>query len=166
MLDPHAHRHVLGFQKDAGGGEHLEGIPPRMPGGEQNVRNGVFSAVLSGKADRPYFSVPDLQPRERRLKINAAAEGQKLPAQAVAPHVRLAVVQNFLRRAVRYERAEHFFPEGALHPRIQLAVRKRARAALAELNVGRGIEHAGGVKGGNILLPLFHGLAALRQKDV
>lgn len=116
-----------------------------MPGGEQNVRNGVFSAVLSGKADRPYFSVPDLQPRERRLKINAAAEGQKLPAhrgdhpgQAVAPHVRLAVVQNFLRRAVRYERAEHFFPEGALHPRIQLAVRKRARAALADCTLEDG----------------------------
>ena len=82
-------------------------------------------------------------------KTNLAAQAADLltdvlddAAQEVCTDMRLVQILDLLGGTRRHESVEHLAYEGIADARRQLAVRKRPRAALTELDVGAHIEHS------------------------
>ena len=75
--------------------------------------------------------------------------------------MRVRLIENALGRAVRMQDGQHLAAAGILDAGGQLAVRKRARAALAELHVAVFIQRAAVEKALHAPRTLIHALAAL-----
>ena len=68
---------------------------------------------------------------------NAHAHGFDHAAELIRADVRLCVDENVMRRAETDESAQNMFAARVFRAGVELAVGERARAALAELHVGR-----------------------------
>ena len=80
--------------------------------------------------------------------------------------MRVRLIENALGRAVRVQDGQHLAAAGILDAGGQLAVRKCARAALAELHVAVFIQRAAVEKALHALRALIHALAALQADGV
>ena len=96
-----------------------------------------------------HMAVLEDQIDQTRLEAHLAAQphdffAQRLDHQGepVRADVRLAQIEDFLRRTALVERVQHAVAAGIIDASGQLAVGKRARAALAKLHVGARIERA------------------------
>ena len=111
--------------------------------------------------------------RQPRAKAHLAAEPQNfLPdggdrlRQAIGAHMRVRLIENALGRAVRMQDGQHLAAAGILDAGGQFAVRKRARAALAELHVAVFIQRAASEKALHAPRTLIHALAALQADGI
>ena len=116
------------------------------------------------------MAVLQLQPRQAVAEADVTAKlRQLLPqvyqniAEVVGAHMGLGIAEDALRRAVggqgfQYEAVAHVSGAG-----IQLAVGKRARAALAELDVGLRVQRPGLPEPLHVLCPPLHVPAPFQQ---
>ena len=75
----------------------------------------------------------------------------------------LGIGENILRRTAAHQCLHDKAVAHILRAGVQLAIGKRARAALAELDVALRVQQAGAPETGHVLLALFHGLTPLQQ---
>ena len=144
MLDARADGEGLLLHGHARRIEHLEGIPGAVADGQHQLLRRLDCAA-DLRADE--LSALEAQARELRLEAHLAAQPQDLQpqvlhhrAQVIRADVGLGLIQNLLRRAHAHEGLQHLPAAGILDAGVELAVRERARAALAELHVAGRIE--------------------------
>jgi len=185
MLDAEADRERLRLDEHAVPVQHGEGVARAVPHGEHEVvgRDALAgrehdAAHAHGAAALRGFRRGRRKPLEldvvdARPEADLAAERDDLRThlldhahQAEGSDVRTARVQDLLRRARLDELAQHLAAEVAwiLHLAVELAVGEGARAALAELRVRLGVEHALPPHAEGVLGPLAHDLAALEDE--
>ena len=151
VLDAHADSEALALQGQAGLIYHLKGVPGGMAGGQhQRVAGEAVGAGPGHDGDAGQPSAALAQRPELVPEADIRPQGQQLlpdgfhhAAKDVGADVGLVGPLDVLRRAVGHENAEHVGDAGVVHPGGQLAVGKRPRAPLAELDVGGGGEQPG-----------------------
>ena len=114
------------------------------------------------------IAVCDYYIRHFAVESYLSAERDYLPAdiahdlgKAIGAYMRLCRPAYLLRCAVVCKLVYHKTAQRVFYARCQLAVRKRARAALAELHIGLRIQPALVPKDLNILLPVLNMRSAL-----
>ena len=170
MLDAHAHGKRLALERDACASEQLEDVARGVTAGEHEAvacdallhDKPALAALLEhrGAHARRRGASRDLDVREPTAVAHLATQLGDTAAdvvhdagQDVGADVGLRVPGDVLGRPCRNERVEHEPVQRALCARRELAVRERAGAARAELDVALAVELARLVEAG-------HGLAA------
>ena len=154
MLDARADGERLARHRHAEGVEHLKRVPRAVADRQHDVvrvDRPLARRVGKRRAHNP-AAVED-QARQLRLEADRSAVGNDRLAQVlhhgaqpVGADVRLREEANLLRRAHLAERLQHLAAARIVNARIQLAVGKRPRAALAELHVALGLQRAAAPK--------------------
>ena len=150
VLSAEAHAEGLAFQHKAAVHQHAEGIPCRVPH-RKHQRLAGKAAVCSSDAHKS--SVFSLQPGERGVEVHLSAQRLDLladgcddAAQQVGAHMGLLLPCDLCRGTVLQkhlgDKITQFIPDAG----GQLAIREGACAALAELDVGVGVQLTGGRK--------------------
>ena len=150
VLGAEAHAEGLAFQHKAAVHQHAEGIPCRVPYCKHQ-RLASKAAICSSDAHK--LAIFSLQPGERGVEVHLAAQrldlfadGGDHAAQQVGAHMGLLLPRDLCRGTVLQkhlgDKITQFIPDAG----GQLAIRESARAALAELDVGVGVQLAGGRK--------------------
>ena len=171
MLYAHAHRVRLGGELKPRRVQHAVGVIRVLPDGEQQRREGEPFFARGRLHARSYKrAVPALEACELRVEANLAAEALDLhadggnhAAELVRTDVGLGVDNGFLRRAEAREDAKRLVAKRVLDARGELAIRKCARAALAEHNVALRVERPARPETFDIPLPLGNLPAALKH---
>ncbi|MNZ81480.1 hypothetical protein D3C78_1001490 [compost metagenome] len=170
VLDAEAHRERLGLHEHAVAVEHAHGVAGAVAEGQHHMPAGDLLAALQLHAAQ--LAVLDQQVADLLLEAHFAAEGDDLGAhvldhagEAEGADVRLVDVEDLFRRAGLDELLQHLAAEevGVLDLAVQLAVGEGPGAALAELHVGLGVEHALAPQAPGVLGALAHFLAALED---
>ena len=165
VLDAHADGKFLLFHDKSARKQHLKGVPRAVPDGEhQFVARLLFSVDEDARKSAACYLHIGEHARKAELpapRLNVAAHICDHRPQVFAPDVGLAEVGDLRRRAVSDKGLEHIPVARVVGLGVELAVRKGARAALAELDVARGIEHARRQKFFHVGGALLHPLAAL-----
>ena len=169
VLDPHAHGEGLRLHRDAGGVQGAEGVARAVPDGEDGAAG--FDArrtVRRLHGQRREHAAFRFEPRDAVLKPHLAAERDHIFAdrahhfhEHIRSDVRLGVVNDVLRRAVRGELLQHPADALVMRVRVELAVGEGPGAALTELYVALGVEGAARAEGLHGLLTCVHVLSAL-----
>ena len=150
VLGAETHAERLAFQHKAAIHQHAERIPCRVPHCKHQCLAGK-AAVCSSDAHKS--SVFSLQSGERGVEVHLAAQrfdlladGGNDTAQQVGAHMGLLLPCDLCRGTVLQkhlgDKITQFIPDAG----GQLAIREGARAALAELDVGVGVQLTGGGK--------------------
>ena len=142
-----------------------------MSGGKnQRIRLQLLRSTALHKAHRAQRPAGKLDIHELCAEAHLAAVGEDHftkplhgVRQAVGADVRPGLPENFVRRAGGDEIVQHLPAAPVMRAGVELAVRERARAALAELDVRFGVQRAGLIECFHIRLPLVHGAPALEQ---
>ena len=142
-----------------------------MSGGkDQRIRLQLLRRTALHKAHRAQRAAGEGNVRESRAEAYLAAVRENHLAQplhgvrqAVGADVRPGLPEDLVRRAGGDEIVQHLPAAPVMRAGVELAVRESARAALAELDVRFGVEHAGLIEFFHIRLPLVHGAPALEQ---
>ena len=171
VLNPHAHGEGLGLQADTTGVEHGEGVPGGVAGAQGQVGTGKGSRTLwSLRGNAGQAALPDVQVRQAGFKADVRPQAEQLPAQifqngvqVVGAHMGLGVGQNVLRRPAGHQLLQNEAVARVFGAGVQLSVGEGAGAALAELDIGGGVQRAGGPEALHIRLPRLHGTAPLQQ---
>ena len=171
MLNAHADRKRFLLHRLPAALQHRKGVPRAVPYGEH--RSGAGQGV---NAVRPLYhqsgepAAAQLQIGEHVAEAHLTAEPQDFPAQIfdgfpqpVGADVRRCLPEDVRRCTAGGELFEHLPAARVPDAGVQLAVRKGAGAALAELDVGPGIQTAGPVKGLHFFSAGVHVVAALEQ---
>ena len=177
MLDAKADRERLGLHRHAALVQHGEGVAGAVAEGEHDLVGAQLLGACFGACaarDRQAANPAGLDPQvdDARAEADLAAEALDLGAhlldhadQPEGADVRLGDVGDLLGRAGLDELLDHLAREMArvadLAP--ELAVGKGAGAALAELDVRFGIEHAAPPQAPGVAGALAHGAAALED---
>ena len=172
VLDAHPHRQGLGLQGHPGGAEHLEGVTGAVAQGQHHVvRRQAAGALRPLCIQGPDPVLRQLQARQAAAEADVAAQRQELPpetgehpAQVVRAHVGLGVPEDGWRRAVGRQGLQNEPVAHVPGAGVQLAVGEGPRAPLAELDVGRGVQPAGGPEPLHVRLPPLH-VPPLLQQD-
>ena len=154
VLDAHADREWLRRDHEAEAVEQLEGVAGGVADREDElgtVDRAGCAAVFNG--DRGDRAAVCTDIGELGIKAHLAAEADQLLAEAddgmaqvVGADMGHGVVEDLVGRSVGDEVEEHLAGAVVLGAGVELAVRKSSRAALAELDIALGVEHAVGVK--------------------
>ena len=172
VLDARADRKGLRLHRDARlGAEHLERVARAVADREHHVaRLQRFARAAAREHNAAHRAVPHEQVLHLRVKAHFSAETPDLLAdrahglrEPVGSDVRLRLEEDFLRRAVLGERLQDKKDALVLCAGIQLAVRKRAGAALAELHVAFAVERAVLPEALHGVLPVLDRAAALHD---
>ena len=172
VLDARADRKGLRLHRDARlGAEHLERVARAVADREHHVaRLQRFAHTAAREHNAAHRAVPHEQVLHLRVKAHFSAETPDLLAdrahglrEPVGSDVRLRLEEDFLRRAVLGERLQDKKDALVLCAGIQLAVRKRAGAALAELHVAFAVERAVLPEALHGVLPVLDRAAALHD---
>ena len=154
VFGPHAHRKRFADQRQVLGHEHIEGIPGGVPH-RQHQRLAWDGPGGGFNAPQPPGRVP-IQTGEPGVEQHLAAPGLDLapdgaddPSQQIGAHMGFLPPGHIGGGAVFQQGFGDKAAERVPDAGGQLAVREGARAALAELDVGVGVEDAGGAE-------LFH----------
>ena len=157
MLDAHAHGKRLALHAHARIAQHLKRIARRMAARQNNAacRDALRLARCKIAQDgAAHVASRYLNPLHERTEAHLAtclddalAHVAHHVTQVVSANVGLCLPQNLLGRARGHELLKHMANMRAFRSRIQLAIRKRARAAFAELDIRRLIKRRAGVKG-------------------
>ncbi len=145
MLDARADGEGLLHERDAARQKRFERIAGAVADGEHDglggqlvsalrviiANGGDMAALCSTLVNRApkCTSPPNFE--------NAHAHGFDHAAELICADVRLCVDENVMRRAETDESAQNMFAARVFRAGVELAVGERARAALAELHVGR-----------------------------
>ena len=182
VLDAHADGKGLLFHGNAGLQQHLEGVSGGVAGGEdQCVTRQIIASLRAFYSQSGYRPIPEDETGELMAEAHVAAQADQFLSnifdhvpQHVGTDVGLVLVQNVLRGSCVHQGAEHGGDPGIVGAGGQLTVGEGARAPLAELDVGGGVQYAGGPEmlhvGGALLhraAPLQHngGQAVAGQKE-
>eukprot|EP01136_Pigoraptor_vietnamica_P016349 Opistho-1_new@4810 len=170
MLDAVADREGLGLHENAALVQHREGVARAVAQGQHDV----IAADLLARFEHHAADVVALDQHIADLLLEADLAAQRLDVRAhLLDHadqpegadVRFGDVEDFLRRAGLHELGQHLARQVArvadLAP--QLAVREGAGAALAELHIRFGIQHAAAPQPPGVLGALAHRLAAFQH---
>ena len=170
VLDAEADGKRLRLYIDTAIVKHFEGIARAVAYRQHHmVGRDMFTAAKHDAAHLPVVDIkvvdPALKADFAAQRVNAFAHSLHHANQPERTDVRLAHVEDFRRRAGLDEFRQHLAPEVArvLDLAVQLAVRKSARTALAELDVGFGIELARAPEPKSIPGAFAHGLAAFQN---
>ena len=175
MLDAETDGERFGFEEHATFVQHEEGVARAVAQrhhhmvGAQCAAVGQHHATHASRTRRIGFHLHIVDPvRETDLtaqRFNVGAHVLHHRHQAEGSDVRLADVEDFLRRAGLDEFGQHLASVVALVAdlAVQLAVRERARAAFAELHVGFGVEDLLPPQAEGIHGALAHVLATLQD---
>lgn len=115
-------------------------------------------------------AAPNGEAGETVFEPDVAAQAQQL--QTDVPHhlhehvgadVGLVGIADILRRAVYHQGFHHGGKTGVMGPGGQLSVGEGPGPALAELDVGAGVQRTPAPKGGYVAAPLLHGTAPLQN---
>ena len=148
VLCPEAHTEGLALQHKAAVHQHPEGVPGRVAHGKHQCLTGEGP---SGGKDAGQPSVLLLKTGEGRVEVHLAAQSFDLPAdggdnapEQVGAHMGLLLPGDLRRGTVLQkhlgDKAAELIPDAG----GQLAIRKGARAALAKLDVGIGVQLTSG----------------------
>ena len=169
VLDAHADSKGLRHNAYAPACQHSVGIARTVTAGQYHGScRQPFAAVKDYPLHRIIF---DIQINNMRIIAHAAAQLRNTAAeslyhrtQLIRAYVRLVLVQNIFRRACSYKKLQDFGHHRIIHTRGQLAVRKGACTALAELYVRGRIKFSRLPKALHILHTLRHRLTALQKQ--
>ena len=171
VLDAHAHCKRLGFHGDARVKKHAEGIPGRVARSQrQSIRLQRIGAGWRIHRYSREHAAPNGEAGETVFEPDVAAQAQQL--QTDVPHhlhehvgadVGLVGIADILRRAVYHQGFHHGGKTGVMGPGGQLSVGEGPGPALAELDVGGGVQRTPRPKGGYVAAPLLHGTAPLQN---
>ncbi len=173
MLDTRADRERLRLHRQSPARQKRECVAGAVADGENHAPR--FQRLRGAAPRRAEFHarqvpVPDFQVRHPRVEQNCAAERlDSAPqvahdaGQQVGADMRLCEVQDFRRGAGLREFLQHLADAGVLRARVQLSVGESARAPFAELDVALRVELRRPAEPLDLLLPLFHGGAALQH---
>lgn len=168
MLDAHPHRKIFRFHMKAPVLQQFEGVARAVADGEDEERRFFPRAVHGKGGERAVCNthVVELAAISDGAAVlqNIAAHVGDDEAELVAADVRAAEIGDLFGRAEFHERFQNFAVEGAIGLRVELAVRKGARAPFAELHVAVGSKYARLEEVCDVLGALFDGLAAF-EKD-
>ena len=171
MLDPHTHGEGLLGHVHALPEEGLQRIPGAVADAQQHRIRDDLPHLLA----LPHLHAHHAMPRQQQLlqpgleqhlsaqPKNLRPHGGHHTPQKVGADVRLGEVQYLLGCAMLHKRFQHGLLMDALNARGQLAVRKRARTALAELHVAFRVQHARLRHARHVLRTRLHRLAPLDQ---
>ena len=170
VLDAYAHGEGLGGHGHPRVQQHLKGVPGRVAGGQhQCVAGQVIGTLGSLRPDGGEDAVTHIQPGELMAETYVAPQAEKLlpdmfyhRTEHVGADVGLVLVLDVLRRARGGQGLQYRGDAGVMDAGGQLAVGEGARASLAELDVGGGIEGTGAPKALHIPRPLLHRPAPLQ----
>ena len=147
MLNAHAHGKRLRLQKKAARKKHLVCVARRVSNGEESCSS--LHTLLAVDDEREERAVFQLDVCHLRQEANLAAQAADLltdvlndVAQEVGADMRLVQILDLFGCARRHESVEHLAHERVADARHQLAVGKRPRTALTELDVGAHIERS------------------------
>ena len=171
VLDADTHGEGLLLHVQARAVEHFKGVPGAVAQGQYHLMGGqvVGLAVLTDGdgPERAAFHGDTLQPR---AEADVRPGSQQLPPQGlqrdvehIRAHMGLGIGENILRRTAAHQCLHDKAVAQILRAGVQLAVGKRARAALAELDVALRVQQAGAPEAGHVLLALLHRLPPLQQ---
>ena len=132
------------------------------------VDNARLSVLLNDGADDAALAGEDIDQPGVEENLSAAADQFLADAlddasQLVGADMRHGVIQYFVRRAVGDEVEQYLAGAAVLGAGVQLAVREGPRAALTELDVAFGVEHASVPEGVDRLYTVIDARAALDQ---
>ena len=142
-----------------------------MSGGkDQRIRLQLLRSTALHKAHRAQRPAGKLDIHELCAEAHLAAVGEDHftkplhgVRQAVGADVRPGLPEDLVRRTGGDEIVQHLPAAPVMRAGVELAVRERARAALAELDVRFGVQRAGLIEFFHVGLSLVHGAAALEQ---
>ena len=173
MLNAHADGEALALHGQAEFLQHLEGVPGGVAGGQdQGVTGdgGGVGALFRDHSDGGQAPAALDQAGELVPEADIRAQGEQfLPdgfyhvSEHVGANVGLMGPLNILRGPMGHENVENVGDAGVVHSGGQLAVGKRARAALAKLDVGGGGEPARPPKKLHVSGALVHVRAPLQH---
>ena len=175
MLDPEADGEGLGLYVDAAGVQHLEGVAGAVAHRQHHVVGG--ERVAGGEAKAPHAPRAvgarlDLEVVDPAAEAVFAAEGLDGSAhrldhghEAEGADVGVGLGQDLGRRAGLDELGQDLAAEvtGVLDLAVELAVGEGAGPALAELDVGFGIEDAAPPQAPGVFRAFAHHLAAVED---
>ena len=167
MLDPHADRKFLLLHGKDAAMQHFKRIARAVPDSEhENVgilarsvylhaaQNTVFDGNVGELSAEPQFCA-----RFKQMRAHSPNDRKK----PVAADMGFGKIADFFGRAEPQKRFDHVAVIAAVRLRIEFPVRKRARAAFAELHVGFGVERALSAEFLHVRPALFHPFAAFEQ---
>ena len=168
MLGAHSHRKGLGLDLRPGPPDGLEGIPGAVP----HSQNHHFRRDLPCfGANRREPSAPGRKTGHPGVEAHLAAQPDDLlpdglhhPAQVVGADVRLGLAQDGGIGSVGHKGLQHCFAQGIVDAGGELSVRKGSGAALAELDIGPGVEAAALPEALHRSHPTVHIAAALQNQ--
>ena len=167
MLGPEADAEGLAFQHEAAVHQHPEGIAGRVAHRKDQCLTGEGTAR---GPDADEAAVPPLEAGEGRVEVDLAPQRLDLPAdggddapEQVGAHMGLLLPCDLLGGAVLEEHLGHEAAQLVADAGGELAVRKGACAALAELDVGVLVQLTGGREMLHSLDALFQRRAALQH---
>ncbi len=169
MLDAHSDREWLGFERHTRACELGEGVPSTVARREHR-RLGVqaLAAREHQLGEAPVGNLEALGALAEALDDARFAKPRPQVAehvsQPIGADVRPSVGQDFGRCSELDETPQHPFQVGVAAARVELAVRERPSAALAELDVALGIEAAASEEACNVAGALLDGLTALDEQ--
>ena len=156
MLDAHADRERFLLHMHAGVADELERVAGRMAAGKDDAARGDAldgAGCNVGELGGGKFAVFEPQARQLSFEPHLAASVSDLVAHGahdvdkqVGADVGLGLPEDFLGGAGFDEQVQHVARPGAFDVRSEFAVRERARASFAELDVRVRVEFAAGVE--------------------
>ena len=171
MLNPHPDRKRLGHHRHPPRVKHRKRVARRMPHSQHHMLSSDPLPPLQHHAPN---AMPLIQLQIDHLALPAILPAQRLDPrphmlhhrdQPKRPDMRLGHPQDLLRRPRPDKLLQHLPPAmpGVLDLRIQLAVRKRPRAALAKLHIGFRLQHPPPPQPPSVLRPLPHHPTAIQH---
>ena len=171
MLNAYPDGEGLGGHGHSGVQQHLESVAGGVSGGEhQRVAGQVVPAAGTVHRNGPQGAVPHVQARQPVPEAHVAPQGQQLPPhiahhvpENVGADVGLVLVEDVRRGARLHQRPEDRGDAGIVGAGGQLAVGEGARAPLADLHIGGGVQHPRGPEALHVRRPLLHRTAPLQH---
>ena len=174
VLDAHAHGKGLGLHGNAQVPQHEKRVPGGVSGAEDQLAAGDgLCAAGRLHGDAVHRAAGRLDAGQAVLEADVRPQGEKLLPQAhqgdveiIGTHMGLGVDEDVLRGAALHQRLQNEAVAHVSGAGIELAVRKGAGTALAELHVGAEVQRAGAPEPLHVLLALFHAASPLQQNGL
>ena len=171
MLDADADGEGFALHGDAGLMEEGKGVPGGVTGGQhEGISGEVVGALRTGDGEPGQATILLAETGELVAKADIAAQANQLQpdvphhlAEDVSAHMGTEGMGDVLRCAHFNEGVQHGADAGIMGTGGQLAVREGACAALAELDVGGGVQLTGAPELLHFLRPLLHRCAPLQD---
>ena len=170
VLDAHSHGKGLGGHGHPRAVQHFHRVPGTVAQRQQRVAAGQrIDSLLGFHGQTCQASVLYGNIRQLVTEPEIGPQGQQLPpqvpqdnAQPIGTYMGLGVPQDILRRAVFHQPLHDPAMPHISGAGVQLSVRERPCASLAELDIGLRIQYPALPKPPHILLPLLHAAAPLQ----